>query len=68
MEVKIMIRCLWSINNFTGYHLELQVSCMVVSKMISSMQYHFTVGNNLLITLFIIVPSKSSTPVAVQPS
>lgn len=61
-----MIQCLSSTSNFKSYNLESQVSCMVVSKMISCMQQHFTDRNNLLITPFIIVPSKSSTPAAVQ--
>lgn len=60
-----MIQCLWSINNFRGYHPELQVSCMGVSKMISHTQQHFMDRNNLLIPPFVTpCPPKSST----QPS
>lgn len=49
-----MIQCLWGINNFKGYHPELQVSCKGVSKTISHMQQHFRDGNCLLIPLFVI--------------
>lgn len=49
-----MIQCLWSINNFKGYHPELQVSCMGVSETISHMQQLFAEGNNLLVPLFVI--------------